>query len=393
MSQQAQRCSKRVKGLVASPGLVSFTRRRRASKGDEGRPEEPEAEQQRKQSCGNEAEATGSGAEAGESASQVETNPAGHGQRGRCGYAQKERRASEGDSEERGERGAGTSGATTQRTAQGSAAILFSPERKEVSGGLEWDRWSEDEDLFSPVRLQFGRLTANDRGSENSVKTVSGATQEPEPGKETRNGAGTSGATTQRTAQGSAAGVGGGIATGNQTIAHQAGGGNRPGLPGTQQTSQRAVSLGRGRGRAGYQPGAQLVSGGFQPGPPNRPNGMAMIKFKAPSAFSGKQGEDAADWMEMYETTAEYNRWGETEKRANFGMYLDGPARKWFQCLNSPALWVDTPAVPAGGGAAGTSAVDGLKTRTARHGNGFSASTHWVDGGRRRGSWGICLTD
>jgi hypothetical protein len=34
---------------------------------------------------------------------------------------------------------------------------------------------------------------------------------------------------------------------------------------------------------------------------------MAMIKFKAPSAFSGKQGEDAVDWMEMYETTAEYN--------------------------------------------------------------------------------------
>ena len=89
--------------MVASPGLVSFTRRRRASKGDEGRPEEPEAEQLGKQSCGNEAEATGSGAEAGESASQVETNPAGHGGRGRCGYAQKERRASEGDSEARGE--------------------------------------------------------------------------------------------------------------------------------------------------------------------------------------------------------------------------------------------------------------------------------------------------
>jgi hypothetical protein len=60
-------------------------------------------EQQRKQSCGNEAEATGSGAEAGESASQLETNPAGHRGRGRCGYAKKERRANEGDSEARGE--------------------------------------------------------------------------------------------------------------------------------------------------------------------------------------------------------------------------------------------------------------------------------------------------
>ena len=59
MSQQAQRYNKRVKGLVASPGLVLFTRRRRASKGDEGRPEEQEAEQQRIHRCGNEAEATG----------------------------------------------------------------------------------------------------------------------------------------------------------------------------------------------------------------------------------------------------------------------------------------------------------------------------------------------
>ena len=87
-----------------------------------------------------------------------------------------------------------------------------------------------------------------------------------------------------------------------------------------------------------------------------------MIKLKAPPAFNGKQGEDAADWMELYETTAEYNRWGEAEKRANFGMYLDGPARKWFQCLNPPALWVDTAAVPAVGGAAGTAAIDGLRT-------------------------------
>ena len=40
---------------------------------------------------------TGSGAEAGRSTSQEETNPAGHGGRGRGGYAQEARRASEGD--------------------------------------------------------------------------------------------------------------------------------------------------------------------------------------------------------------------------------------------------------------------------------------------------------
>ena len=87
-----------------------------------------------------------------------------------------------------------------------------------------------------------------------------------------------------------------------------------------------------------------------------------MIKFRAPPTFSGKQGEDAADWLELYESTAEYNRWGETEKRANFGMHLDGPARKWFQCLNPPALWVDTAAVPGVGGARGAAAIDGLRT-------------------------------
>jgi hypothetical protein len=103
MSKQAQRWSKRAKRLVASPGLVLFTRRRRPSKGDEGRPEELETEQKRKQSFGNEAEVTGSGAESGRSTSQEETNPVGHRGRGRCGYAQKERRASEGDSEARGE--------------------------------------------------------------------------------------------------------------------------------------------------------------------------------------------------------------------------------------------------------------------------------------------------
>ena len=87
-----------------------------------------------------------------------------------------------------------------------SDGALFSPERKEVSGRPERGRLSEDEDLFSPVRLQFGNLTANDRGSENKGKTKSGAAQEPEPGKETQNGAETSGATSQRIVQESAAG-------------------------------------------------------------------------------------------------------------------------------------------------------------------------------------------
>ena len=53
----------------------------------------------------------------------------------------------------------------------------------------------------------------------------------------------------------------------------------------------------------------QPVGGGNQPVPQNKALGMTMIKFGAPPMFSGKQGEDAADWLELYESTAEYNRW------------------------------------------------------------------------------------
>ena len=148
------------------------------------------------------------GAEAGRSTSQEETNPAGHRGRGRCGYAQRKRRASEGDSKARGEsraqrafgkvRDSGFAERTCLRGVSNESllswdksyllrgpwedsleerrnpgvrdGVLFSPERKEGSGGLERGRWSEDEDLFSPVRLKIGRRTANDRGSENSGK-------------------------------------------------------------------------------------------------------------------------------------------------------------------------------------------------------------------------------
>ena len=86
-----------MRGLAASTAVLLLDRRQRTGKGGEGRPEELEAEQRRKHSFSAEAEVTGSGAEAGRSTSQEETNPAGHGGRGRGGYAQEARRASEGD--------------------------------------------------------------------------------------------------------------------------------------------------------------------------------------------------------------------------------------------------------------------------------------------------------
>ena len=180
MSDQTQRCSKRVRGLAASPAVVLLDRRRRTRKGDEGRQEELEAEQRRKQSFSSEAEVTGSGAEAGRSTSQEETNPEGHGGRGHCRYAQEARRASEGDIVAQRASGKVRDSCFGERTCLEGAlsesslawdrsdllkgpwenslagrqdslsgdVCLFSPERKE-------GRVSEDGDLFGKATLRW----------------------------------------------------------------------------------------------------------------------------------------------------------------------------------------------------------------------------------------------
>ena len=72
-----------------------------------------------------------------------------------------------------------------------------------------------------------------------------------------------------------------------------------------------------------------------------------QLKFKAPPNFMVKLEEDAFDWLQWYEATGAYNRWTDDDLRDNFGMYLDGIARKWFLCLKAPAEWNDTPAQAA----------------------------------------------
>ena len=56
------------------------------------------------------------------------------------------------------------------------------------------------------------------------------------------------------------------------------------------------------------------------------------ISFMNPPIFKGTNFEDALDWIERYEAIGQYNRWENEQLAANFGMYLDGPARKWFLC-------------------------------------------------------------
>ncbi|KZS08161.1 Uncharacterized protein APZ42_027947 [Daphnia magna] len=88
-----------------------------------------------------------------------------------------------------------------------------------------------------------------------------------------------------------------------------------------------------------------------------------QLKYRFPPIFYGKKEEDVADWLERYESTAQYNRWGPNEKLENFGMHLDGTARKWFLCLGAVADWQDTPAVVAAPGVAAVPTVPGLRTK------------------------------
>ncbi|KAK4012408.1 hypothetical protein OUZ56_021507, partial [Daphnia magna] len=96
----------------------------------------------------------------------------------------------------------------------------------------------------------------------------------------------------------------------------------------------------------------------------NRGPDMAtpIHKFIPPPSFSAKPGENAVDWLDRYELTGKYNRWGDDELRSNFVMYLEGTARKWFLFSKIPATWRDQPGQAAAQGAAAVPATQGLRT-------------------------------
>ena len=68
-------------------------------------------------------------------------------------------------------------------------------------------------------------------------------------------------------------------------------------------------------------------------------------QFVAPPKFKGTLDEDASEWIQRYESTGLYNRWEPADLAANFCMYLEDSARKWFMCSTLPAHWRDTPEV------------------------------------------------
>ena len=88
-----------------------------------------------------------------------------------------------------------------------------------------------------------------------------------------------------------------------------------------------------------------------------------QIKFLSPKVFKASSEDDASDWLERYESTGAYNQWGNTELRANFSMYLDGAARKWYLCSTLPTEWRDLPVRPGVGlNAPDLPAVTGVRT-------------------------------
>jgi hypothetical protein len=71
------------------------------------------------------------------------------------------------------------------------------------------------------------------------------------------------------------------------------------------------------------------------------------MKFIAPPTFQGRSDEDVLEWLTRYESIGVYNRWADADLHANFPMYLDGAARKWYRCLAVvPDDWPDVQPDP-----------------------------------------------
>ncbi len=74
------------------------------------------------------------------------------------------------------------------------------------------------------------------------------------------------------------------------------------------------------------------------------------VKIQDPPKFCGGPHEDVIDWIDRYETIGANNGWDDADLRKFFIIYLDGPARQWYQCKHStlPQMWASTPPVMAG---------------------------------------------
>lgn len=51
-------------------------------------------------------------------------------------------------------------------------------------------------------------------------------------------------------------------------------------------------------------------------------------KEREPPLFQGESHEDAVDWLFRYQKISRYNGWNVEEQLHNFGIYLEGVARR-----------------------------------------------------------------
>ena len=86
------------------------------------------------------------------------------------------------------------------------------------------------------------------------------------------------------------------------------------------------------------------------------PTEMA-IAYVHPPMFTGGEKDDPKDWLERFEIAARQNNWNDAAKVNQFGAYMDGTARQWYNNAgNLPMDWADTQA------AGNQAAVTGLRT-------------------------------
>jgi hypothetical protein len=74
------------------------------------------------------------------------------------------------------------------------------------------------------------------------------------------------------------------------------------------------------------------------------PIAMAVAYVHLPT-FAGGEKDDPKDWVERFEAAARQNNWNDAAKVAQFGAYMDGMARQWFNNVgNLPNEWADVAA-------------------------------------------------
>ncbi|XP_077484470.1 uncharacterized protein LOC144094364 [Amblyomma americanum] len=64
---------------------------------------------------------------------------------------------------------------------------------------------------------------------------------------------------------------------------------------------------------------------------PTTPLFVIMAPPRDPGTFSGTDGSDVEDWINLYERVSNYNRWDPTLMLANVIFYLNGTARVWYE--------------------------------------------------------------